>query len=73
MFAAMENFEFFKLMSVILFANILTVAFVYGMYMWTWHEKNGSVKSARATGHIASILLVFGFLVAGLTAWGFNS
>jgi hypothetical protein len=63
--------DFFRTMGAVLAANLLTVLFIYALTQYGKLERAGQERQPGAGQHIGTVLLVLGFLFAGLYAAGF--
>lgn len=63
--------DFFRLMGAVLAANLLTVAFVYSIVVYTSLEKRRRQDTPAGGALIAMMLVVFVCLFGGLFASGF--
>lgn len=59
---------FLHAMAPVLFANLLTVAFVYACIVYTRREQRGEPGGFPS---LSVILMVIGFLAGGMATWGY--
>lgn len=56
--------EFARIFGAVLFANLLTVAFVYALHQFTRAERTGTEDGAG--GHVGTVVMVLAFLLVAM-------
>jgi hypothetical protein len=65
--------DFYRLMSAVLAANLLTLAICWGFYNYSRLEREGREhdRDNHAGTYLGVIIMVFGFLLFGFVSYGF--